>query len=89
LVFLEANACGKPVIGGNVGGVPDAIVDGETGKLVDGSSIDAVASAVNLLLEEKELTRRMGEAGRRRALTFGWQSKADQFQAVCQEILKQ
>ena len=41
LVFLEAGACGKAVIGGKAGGVPDAIRDGETGFLVDGTSVDA------------------------------------------------
>ena len=47
LMFLEAGACGKAVIGGKAGGVPDAIRDGETGFLVDGTSVDAIAEACN------------------------------------------
>jgi phosphatidylinositol alpha-1,6-mannosyltransferase len=86
LVFLEANACGKPVIGGNAGGVPDAVVDGETGLLVDGKSVKAVADAAARILRNPELAERLGEAGRRRALTFGWAIKAKEFRTLCERL---
>ncbi len=66
IVFLEAGACGKPVIAGSEGGVPDAVDDDVTGLLVDPHSPDAVAdAAVGLLLDEGR-ARRMGKAARER-----------------------
>jgi phosphatidylinositol alpha-1,6-mannosyltransferase len=67
LVYLEANACGKPVIGGDSGGVRDAIVDGQTGLLVDPQDDDMVAACVIRLLLDPAEARRLGENGRRRA----------------------
>jgi phosphatidylinositol alpha-1,6-mannosyltransferase len=69
LVYLEANACGKPVIGGRSGGVPDAVLDGVTGVLVDPTDVDDVAAAIIKLLTDKGYTRRLGENGRRRVET--------------------
>jgi phosphatidylinositol alpha-1,6-mannosyltransferase len=77
LVFLEANACGKPVIGGNSGGTPDAIAHGESGFLVDPTSSEEVASRAIEVLTNPELGLRLGEQGRRRALTaFTWERSA-------------
>lgn len=66
VVYLEANACRKPVVGGNSGGVPDAVVDGETGLLVEADDVPGVAAALARLLNDAELRRRMGEAGHAR-----------------------
>jgi phosphatidyl-myo-inositol dimannoside synthase len=77
IVFLEANVCGKPVVGGRSGGIEDAIVDGKTGLLVDPESPDAVAKAVASLLESPDTAAAMGAAGRARALeNFTWQAVA-------------
>lgn len=79
IVFLEANACGKPVIAGNSGGVSEAVLDGETGLLVDPSDASAVIGACMRLLADPELCRRLGEAGRRRVeRDFRWKNKARQ-----------
>lgn len=67
LSYLEANACGKPVIGGYSGGVRDAIIHGQTGLLVDPENEDAVAQAIIWLLKDPAETQRLGENGRRRA----------------------
>lgn len=67
-VFLEANAHGKPTVGGRAGGVRDAIIDGETGILVDGENPGEIASALLRLLEDRDLASRLGERGRRRVL---------------------
>lgn len=67
-VFLEANAHGKPTVGGRAGGVRDAIIDGETGILVDGENPEEIASALLLLLEDRDMASRLGERGRRRVL---------------------
>lgn len=64
--FIEANACGKPVIGGRAGGTKDAVVDGETGLLVDPHNIDEIAAAIIRLLTNRELAQQLGEHGRRR-----------------------
>lgn len=65
-VFLEANAHGKPVVGGRVGGVRDAIIDGETGFLVGGEDPSQIATAIIRLLGDRDLASRLGEKGRRR-----------------------
>jgi phosphatidylinositol alpha-1,6-mannosyltransferase len=65
-VFIEAAACGRPVVVGDSGGAREALVDGETGVLVDGAEVDEVADAVAALLGDPERARAMGEAGRAR-----------------------
>jgi phosphatidyl-myo-inositol dimannoside synthase len=65
LVFLEAMAFGKPVIGGNYGGTPDLIRDGINGFLIERDAMDVLAERITLLLRDPELRARMGEAGRR------------------------
>jgi phosphatidyl-myo-inositol dimannoside synthase len=65
-VFIEAAACGKPVVVGDSGGAREALVDGETGVLVDGSDVRSVAEAVASLLADPERAAAMGKAGRAR-----------------------
>jgi phosphatidylinositol alpha-1,6-mannosyltransferase len=73
LVYLEAAAWGRPVIAGSSGGEVDAVVDGETGMLVDGTSVDAVATAIAELLGDTDRLQAMGAAGRRRVeTTHNW-----------------
>jgi len=73
MVFLEANACGKPVVGGRSGGVVDAVTDGVTGFLVDPHDSADLAARLVTLLRDPDLARRMGEAGRKRAQReFAW-----------------
>jgi len=67
-VFIEAAACGRPVVVGDSGGARESLVDGETGLLVDGGDEDAVATAVGDLLADPAWARRMGDAGRARVL---------------------
>ncbi|HLL64551.1 MAG TPA: glycosyltransferase family 4 protein [Micromonosporaceae bacterium] len=64
IVYLEASATGLPVIGGNSGGAPDAVIEGETGHVVDGRHVAGVAERVAGVLADPALARRMGEAGR-------------------------
>jgi phosphatidylinositol alpha-1,6-mannosyltransferase len=65
-VFLEAAAAGRPVVAGDSGGAREALVPGETGLLVDGRSVDMVASAVSELLADRERAILMGKLGRDR-----------------------
>lgn len=66
LVFAEAHAHGKPVVAGRSGGVVDAVLDQETGFLVDPGDPDALASAILALLDDPALARDMGRKGRDR-----------------------
>jgi phosphatidyl-myo-inositol dimannoside synthase len=77
LVFLEAGACGRPVIASNTSGCRDAVVHGETGLLVPPSDAGTLAAAIRRILEDRALARALGEAGRRRALSGGWAAAAE------------
>lgn len=66
-VFIEAAACGLPVVVGNSGGARESLVDGETGILVEGGNVAEVADAVASLLEDPARAKAMGKAGRERA----------------------
>ena len=68
LVFLEANLFGKPVVAGRSGGVVDAVLDGQTGLLVDPGKPLEVAEAVTRLLLDKSLSKQLGDIGRIRVL---------------------
>jgi phosphatidylinositol alpha-1,6-mannosyltransferase len=71
VVFLEANACNKPVIGAYSGGIPDAIIEGETGLLVPPNDPDALATAILKLVGNQEYAKRLGEQGRESVLRRG------------------
>ncbi|SDK06314.1 phosphatidylinositol alpha-1,6-mannosyltransferase [Streptomyces indicus] len=64
IVYLEASATGLPVVAGDSGGAPDAVLDGETGWVVRGGSPEEAADRVTTLLLDPELRARMGERGR-------------------------
>ncbi|HKI45825.1 MAG TPA: glycosyltransferase family 4 protein [Balneolales bacterium] len=64
IVFLEASACGKPVIGSRTGGIPDAIDEGKTGLLVEQLDAEALADAVINLLKNPDYAAELGRNGR-------------------------
>jgi phosphatidylinositol alpha-1,6-mannosyltransferase len=73
IVFLEASACGKPVIGGRSGGTADSVREGVTGLLVDGASTEEIADAVVTLAGDAARRERMGREGRRLVVTeYDW-----------------
>lgn len=65
---IEAMAASKPIIATNVGGTPEAIIDGETGILVPSKDIESMTSALINLVNDPELQTRLGTAGRKRAV---------------------
>lgn len=78
LVYLEANLCGTPAIGGRTGGTADAILDGETGLLVDPERPEEIAEAAVRLLSDRALARRLAVAGRERILReLTWEHVAE------------
>ncbi len=64
IVYLEASACGLPVIAGASGGAPDAVLDGVTGFVVDGQDNHEIATAAITLLSDLDQAKKMGAAGR-------------------------
>ncbi len=83
LVFREAGACGKPVIGAYSGGVPDAIEHGDTGLLVPPADPRAFADAAIQLLSDEALAARLGARGREVVHTEGtWDRVAERMVAV-------
>lgn len=85
IVYLEAGAAGKPVIGGRAGGVADAVLDGETGLLVDPLDVEAVAGAVLRLALDSALASRLGQGGRARVRC---EYSAETFAARVTEVLE-
>ncbi|PSQ99170.1 MAG: glycosyltransferase family 1 protein [Bacteroidetes bacterium SW_11_64_17] len=78
LVFLEANACGTPVIGARTGGIPEAIREGETGLLVPPNAPDALAATATHVLTNPEVAEGLGQQGRHRVVhEANWDVIAD------------
>ncbi|WP_234484166.1 glycosyltransferase [Noviherbaspirillum pedocola] len=87
---VEAMACGTPVIGAEVGGIKDTVVDGVTGYLVPPNDPDAVAQRLALLRNAPEHARRMGRQGMLRAnRNYTWQGVATRIAAVYENALDQ
>jgi phosphatidylinositol alpha-1,6-mannosyltransferase len=89
LVYLEAGACGKPVVGSRSGGVPDAVLDGQTGLLAPEGDVKATADAIVRLLSDPDLARRLGQAGQERARELSWEAYAQRLERVYQDVLAQ
>lgn len=87
IVFLEANACEKPVVGGRSGGIPDAIVHGKTGFLVEPESPIQCAKTLILLLSDVGLATKMGKQGRRRIeQALNWNAVAKNFAVAIENM---
>jgi phosphatidylinositol alpha-1,6-mannosyltransferase len=90
IVYLEAAACEKPVVGGRSGGVPEAVVDGVTGLLVDPLNVDELGEAMRRLLTDSDLATRLGQQGKLRATTeFTWEQAAEQIQAIIEQAYRE
>jgi phosphatidylinositol alpha-1,6-mannosyltransferase len=87
LVFLEAGAAGRPVLGVRGSGAEDAITDGENGFLRDQGDVDGLAAGLLRLLREPELAARLGAAGRARAERQTWGAAARRVRAIYDELL--
>jgi phosphatidylinositol alpha-1,6-mannosyltransferase len=87
LVFFEAAAWGRPVVAGRSGGEIDAVVDGETGVLVNGESVDEVTQAIQSLLADPNRLRRLGENGRGRVeSSHNWHNAAAKLDHLLQRL---
>lgn len=89
LINLEAMACGTPVVASRVGGIPEVVVDGETGWLVEPADTAALGQALRHALADPGRARRMGEAGRRRVEAhFSWDRIAEHTLAVYRDAIE-
>jgi phosphatidylinositol alpha-1,6-mannosyltransferase len=87
IVYLEANLMKKPVVAGDSGGVPDAVVHGRTGLLVDPTDSQAVAEAIITLLQDEALAQQLGQQGYDRVVTqFSSEAAAEKVYARLQVV---
>ena len=83
IVYLEASSCGLPVIAGNSGGAPDAVIADRTGVVVDGKNVEEISHAVIELLGNPKRAMEMGLEGRAWAQThWSWQSWSGKFAEI-------
>jgi len=89
MVFTEANAMGKPVIGGRSGGTAESVLDGQTGLLVEPDDSDEVAQSIRLLLTNCQLAQQMGANGLRRVVAeFNWESRGRALRQISAELVQ-
>lgn len=88
LAALEAMACGVPVVATDIGGLPELIVDGETGYLCPLEDIDAFAAKTRILIEDEELREQMSRASRQRAVeTFETSLVVPKYEAYYERVI--
>jgi glycosyltransferase involved in cell wall biosynthesis len=89
LVIIEAMAQGKPVVATRGGGVPEIVIDGETGLLVPMNDAQAMAEAIVSLLRDPPLAKQMGKRGRSRVeTTFTIEQTADKIESIYHQLLE-
>jgi phosphatidyl-myo-inositol dimannoside synthase len=87
LALLEASACAKPVIAGNSGGIPDAVLDGVTGLLINPTDPESVSRAVIEMFRNPGMARSMGDNGRKWVIDeMNWDRTAQRFHLVLEKI---
>ncbi|TFV60584.1 glycosyltransferase family 1 protein [Mycobacterium sp. PS03-16] len=87
IVYLEASAAGVPVVAGRSGGAPETVREGETGTVVDGTDVEAVATAVAELLGDPDRAAAMGAAGRRWTVdNWQWPTRAARLAELLQAV---
>jgi len=87
IVVIEAMSGGCPVVASRIGGIPDIVVEGETGLLVPPADSDALRDAIARLLGNRDMMHRMGRASRKRARLFQADAVVPQIEGVYQEVL--
>jgi glycogen(starch) synthase len=88
LVAIEAALMKRPVIATRTGGLPEVVVDGETGILIEREDSDALTAAITFLLDHPERAREMGKAARRHVLErFSWDRYVDSCDALYRKLI--
>jgi glycosyltransferase involved in cell wall biosynthesis len=90
VAVVEASACEKPVVVSNVGGLPEVVVDGITGFIVEPRNPAQTADAIERLILDDQLRIKMGKAGRERVqLLFNWNDNVDQMVRIYRNVLEE
>lgn len=90
IINLEAMACETPVVASKVGGIPEVVVHEHTGLLVEPGDPQALAEAINTILDAPEMARRMGRAGRTRVEQhFSWDAIARQTKQLYESVVSE
>jgi glycosyltransferase involved in cell wall biosynthesis len=90
IVFLEAWACGKPVIGARTGAVGAVIADGIDGLLVPFGDVAGLANALHTLLDDPRLAAEMGHRGREKVLSeYTWDRQYDRLRGVVEQVMEE
>lgn len=89
MVFIEANAAGKPVIGGRSGGAIEAIDHDKTGFLIDTENISEIKDSVQHLLEDPDLRKRLGENGQQWAKHFLWEKQFSKISKLLHQLTQE
>lgn len=87
LVYLEANACGRPAIGTRDSGAEEPIHSGRNGLLVPQGDVAATATAIDRLFSDSEFARKLGTGGRLRAQELSWENTADRVLNLYESVL--
>jgi len=89
VAVLEASACQVPVVVTNVGGLPEVVQDKVTGLIVAPRDIEAAAGAISLLIDNPDLRRSFGSAGRKFVMeNYEWSENAKRMEEVYKSVLK-
>lgn len=87
LVALEGGVMGKAVVASDVGGLADIVHDGSNGLLVPPRDVPSLTDAMQRLLDDKELSEKLGATGRERAVEFTIGRMTDRLDAICEEVV--
>jgi len=89
LVFLEANACAKPVVGGQAGGAIEAIIHNKTGLLVDGYNVAEIAQSIQRIINDAPLHKNLSKQAYEYVQSATWQQKSKIFSHIIAKIQTQ
>lgn len=87
---VEGSACGRPIIASRVGGLPEVVLDGETGIMVEPENVEKLMEAMKLMMDHPEERSRMGQAGREFVLrNYDWEENVTQMEEVYRTVLRE
>ena len=87
IVNLEAMACSVPIVASRIGGIPDAVKDGENGLLVQPRNSEALANAIIYLLENEDVREKMEKNGKKKVEDYSWEKIAEETEKVYEGVL--
>lgn len=86
IVYLEASACGKPIVATDAGGVRDAVLDGKTGLIANDGDATGISQHILTLLDDSSLSERLGSEGKRYAAEHGWNAIAKKYISIYERL---